>query len=85
MPTYDYQCEGSDRVFEVSHPMSQSIKTWAELAACGDFTADDFPAETAVRKVFASSGAVISSSALKNPEAPPCVSGGGCPGGSCGI
>ena len=85
MPTYDYQCEGSDRVFEVNHAMALTISSWQELADLGGFDAGDFPAHTPVRKVIGASGGLVSSSALKNPDLPPCASGGGCPGGGCGI
>ncbi len=86
MPTYDYQCEGSNVVYEVSHPMALSINTWKELCEHSDLERMEHSEETPVTKVISgSSGSFVSSSALKNPELPPCSSGGGCPGGGCGI
>lgn len=86
MPTYDYRCEGSDEIFEVNHAMALTVSRWAELAELGEFEMDRFPADALVRKVIGSSGGLVSSSALKNPDLPPCRSGGGCPGaGGCGI
>ena len=85
MPSYDYQCEGSERIFEVQHPMALTINNWAELCKQGGFDINEFPQETPVHKVIGGNGGLVSSAALKNPEAPPCMSGGGCPGGSCGI
>ncbi len=85
MPSYDYRCEGSDQVFEVSHPMAVTITNWEELCGYGNFPQEEFPADTPVRKIIGSTGGLVSSSALKNPDAPPCATGDACPGGSCGI
>ena len=81
MPTYDYRCEANDRVYEVSHPMSQKISTWGELCAAGGLDSEGLPAESPVRKLLTTAG-VVSSSALRNPEAPACASSNCC-GGVC--
>lgn len=85
MPTYEYCCEGSDRIFEVNHAMALTIKTWKELCELGDFQLTDFASDTPIKKFIGSNGGLVSNSALKNPEVPPCATGGGCPGGGCGI
>lgn len=81
MPTYDYRCEASGEVFEVHHPMALQIRTWGELCKIGNIAPGDVPADTPVNKVL-NTGGVVSSRALKNPDAPPCMSGG-CGGGMC--
>jgi hypothetical protein len=62
-----------------------TLHTWAQLCEHGDFDTSAFPADTPVRKFFGTSGAVVSSTTLKNPDAPPCMTGGGCGGGMCGL
>lgn len=84
MPTYDYRCEDNGQVFEVHHPMALSITTWGELCEVGDFDRGDVDAEAPVTKLLRTGG-VVKSSTLKNPDAPPCMTGGGCSGGSCGF
>ncbi len=82
MPTYDYRCEADGRVYEVSHPMSQKLSTWAELCEVADLDAGSIPANTPVSKLL-TTGGVVKSSALRNPEAPACASSSCC-GGVCG-
>ncbi|MDO6460626.1 zinc ribbon domain-containing protein [Granulosicoccaceae sp. 1_MG-2023] len=84
MPTYEYRCEGSEEIFEVKHAMALTVSRWAELAELGDFDAARFPPDAPVRKVIGSSGGLVSASALKNPDLPPCA-GGSCPSGGCGM
>lgn len=85
MPSYDYRCAANDEVVEVQHRMSEALRTWGELCERAGIDPGDTPADSPVMKVFRSSGGVVSSSALKNPEAPPCASGGCCGGGACGL
>ncbi|WP_286238314.1 zinc ribbon domain-containing protein [Neptuniibacter halophilus] len=84
MPTYDYRIEATGEVIEVRHTMALTPKTWEELCLLGNLQAQDIPPESPVTKLLTAAG-VVKSSTLKNPEAPPCMSGGGCPGGGCGI
>ena len=84
MPTYDYRCEANGNVYEVRHPMSSVVSTWAELCELGDFDPNEAPGDTRVTKLLTTAG-IVKSSALKNPEAPPCMTGGGCSSGGCGI
>ena len=83
MPTYDYRCEATGEVFEVKHPMALSVKTWGELSEVGGFDLGNIAPDSPVSKVL-STGGVVNSSSLKNPNLPPCMTGGGCSGGFCG-
>lgn len=83
MPTYDYRCDTTGEVFEVRHPMALKLSTWADLCDVGDFDSGTIPADTPVTKLL-STGGVVSNKTLKNAEAPPCMTGAGCPG-RCGI
>ena len=84
MPTYDYRCEADEQVYEVKHAMSVTVSNWGELCQVGQIEPGATPLDSAVTKLMSSSG-VISSAALKNPEAPPCMTGQGCSGGGCGF
>jgi hypothetical protein len=82
MPTYDYVCEANGRRVEVSHKMSEVIRSWGELCELARIEPGDTPREAAVKKLI-SGGAIIASSALSNPE--PSCGTGGCAGGFCGL
>lgn len=82
MPAYDYRCETNGRLYEVSHSMSLTLKTWKELAEVGSFEDKSIPDDTEVTRVL-TTGGIVKSSSLKNP-APPCMSGQGC-SGKCAI
>ncbi|TGD71081.1 zinc ribbon domain-containing protein [Mangrovimicrobium sediminis] len=84
MPSYDYRCEADQQVYEVSHSMSQRLGTWGELCEMLGMTPGEIDPASKVTRLI-SGGGVVKSSALKNPEAPPCMTGGGCSGGGCGI
>ncbi len=84
MPTYDYRCEANEKVVEVRHAMSLSIATWGELCEVAGIDAGETPAASPVNKIL-NTGGVVRSSSLKNPEAPPCMTGQGCAGGHCGF
>ena len=85
MPTYDYRLDATGEVFEVRHGINDSIKTWAQLCERLGVELGEVPPQAKVERL-ATGGAVVHSRSLKNPEAPPCASGGGCPGaGMCGI
>ncbi len=83
MPTYDYRCEADQKVYEIKHSMSVLVKTWGELCDIGNIDPGDMAPDTKVTRLISGSG-VVRSSVLRNPEAPPCMSGGGCSGGACG-
>ncbi len=84
MPTYDYRCEANEQIYEVRHAMSENISTWGELCQLGNLEPEDIAFDTPVKKVI-STGGVVRSESLKNPEAPPCMTGQGCSGDGCGI
>lgn len=84
MPSYDYRCEADQRVYEVQHAMSERLTTWGELCEVAGISPGEIPPDTGVTRLI-SGGGVVKSSSLKNPEAPPCMSGGGCSGGGCGF
>lgn len=84
MPTYDYRCDANGKVYEVNHPISLSITNWGELCDIGHFARGEMAAESPVTKLLRTGG-VVKSSAIRNPEAPPCMAGGGCSGGGCGL
>jgi hypothetical protein len=65
---------------------SESVHTWAELCELTGIEPGHLDPATPVEKL-ATGGQVVKSSSLKNPEAPPCASGGGCCGGGamCGF
>ncbi len=84
MPTYDYRCTLTGDCYEVRHSMSEKLSSWGDLCERAGIEVGSTPADTPVERL-ATGGQVVNSRSLKNPEAPPCASGGGCPGGSCGI
>jgi len=83
MPTYDYLCDTNGRKVEVRHGMNEQLRSWGELCEAAHIDPGDTPLESPVRRLI-SGGAVISRSALSNPE-PACGSGACCPGGVCGL
>lgn len=84
MPTYDYRCEANQEIYEAKHPMSAKVNTWGELCKIMNIDTGSIPADSKVTKII-SGGGVVNSRNLKNPDAPPCMSGGGCSGGGCGF
>ena len=84
MPSYDYLCEENGQTIEVKHSMNDKLMTWGEVCEKAGMDTGDTPAETPVKRLI-TGGNFVHSSALKNPEAPPCATGNSCPGGGCGI
>lgn len=83
MPTYDYRCEANGRIVEVSHRMSDVLKTWGELCEKAGIESGDTPADAPVSRM-ATGGNVITGSSPGGSDLPPCASGG-CAGGMCGL
>ena len=83
MPSYDSRCPANGRVVEVRHGMSEKLTTWGEVCARARIDTGDTAADAPVERLI-TGGGVVSSSALSNPEAPSCGSGG-CAGGMCGL
>ncbi len=85
MPTYDYRVEATNDTFEVRHSMSVQIDNWGQLCALAGMEPGRLDPASKVTRLISSPG-VVSSSTLRNPEAPPCMSGASCcGGGSCGM
>ena len=84
MPSYDYRCEATQEIFEVKHAISERLQTWGELCENLGINPGNIAPDSKVTKLI-SGGGIVKSTALKNPEAPPCMSGGGCSGGGCGF
>ena len=84
MPTYDYRCEADQTIYEVKHSMSEKLETWQELCDKAGLNIGNIPPDSKVTRLI-SGGGVVKSSSLKNPDAPPCMSGGKCSGGQCGF
>ena len=82
MPSYDYRCEADQKVYEVRHAMSENLDTWGELCERLGIGTNGIAPGTKVTRLIGGAG-VVRSSSLKNPEAPACMSGGGCSGGRC--
>ena len=84
MPTYDYRCDANGRVVEVSHRMSETLKTWGELCQRASVEPGDTPTDSPVHRL-ATGGNLISSSNLGSGTAPACSTGACCPTGVCGL
>ncbi|MCV6590471.1 MAG: zinc ribbon domain-containing protein [Marinobacterium sp.] len=84
MPTYDYRLELTGEVFEVKHRMSEKLYNWGELCEVAGVEPGETPVDSPVTRILSAVG-VMKSSSLKNPQMPPCMSGGGCSGGGCGV
>ena len=83
MPSYDYLCSTNGRVVEVRHGMSEKLENWGEVCDKAGIELGETAADAPVQRLI-TGGSVVSSSALSNPEAPACGSGG-CSGGMCGL
>ena len=85
MPSYDYRCLASGRIYEVKHSISRKASTWGELCEMGNLEPGDTPADSTVERLVSAAG-VVSKGALRNPEAPPCAAANACcGGGACGF
>lgn len=83
MPTYDYRCEATGRIVEVSHKLDEKITTWAELCARAGLEIGTTPKESAVTKLISGSYINGGASAVRS-LAPPCtVASAPCCGGMC--
>ena len=64
--------------------MSLTITNWGELCAIADIDPGDVSPQAGVTRLLRTGG-VVKRSTLNNPEAPPCMTGGGCGAGGCGL
>ncbi|MCC5786115.1 MAG: hypothetical protein JJU33_05385 [Phycisphaerales bacterium] len=83
MPRYEYRCESTHEIVEVSHPMSETLRTWGEVCERAGIDPGKTPAKTPVEKVvsLASIGGAGPSggpSAGQSGGAPPHSCGPGC-------
>ena len=84
MPTYDYRCEATGEVVEVTHSMREELHTWGELCTLSGRDPGNTPPDSPVVRL-ATGGQVVRRSSLGDSGAPPCASGPCCGGGMCGL
>lgn len=82
MPTYDYKCEANGKIVEVQHRMSERVMTWGALCELAHIEPGETPLDAQVTRL--PTGGNVLKSGLSQ-SAPPCQTGGGCPGGACGF
>ncbi len=78
MPVYDYRCDTTGDLFQVSHPMMVKLSTWADLCDVGGFDSGTTAADAPITKLLTTSGG-LSNKPLRKAEASPCKTCGGCP------
>ena len=84
MPSYDYLCRATGRVFEVRHSIHGKLRCWGELCTAIGIDPGAVAPDTPVERLI-SGGNVVNSSVLKNPEGPSCDAATSCCGGVCGL
>jgi len=52
MPIYDYRCDVTQKIIEVTHKMSKSIKTWGELCEYANIEMGDTPLNSPVTRII---------------------------------
>lgn len=86
MPTYEYLCESNGRVVEVSHKMTETVKTWGDLCKRANLSPGRTDPKTKVVKLmsaaFVSTGNAPSSAAAGEMSG---CNAGGCGGGLCDL
>lgn len=82
MPTYDYRCETTGDIFEVRHPKTLKISSWADLCDIGGFHNRTTPLNAAVTQLLNTVG-IVSHTPRQKTKTPPCTDCAGCPG-HCG-
>jgi hypothetical protein len=75
MPRYDYFCPANGRTIEVTHPMSEKLSTWAELAARAGEEPGETPPGAAVERVLSSA---VTLGGAPSPRGGGCSRPGGC-------
>jgi len=84
MPTYDYRCELTGNIYEARHPMALKLSNWQDLCDVTGMEPGETPLDSPITKLL-TTGGVVKSNPLKSQNLPPCMTGGGCSGGGCGI
>lgn len=82
MPKYDYCCEATGHIVEVSHRITESIATWGELCERAGVPCGDIPADMPVKKLITNSHVVHSTNLGSGQQPSPCQMGG-CGQGMC--
>ena len=78
MPRYDYHCPVNDRLVEVSHGMSETLRTWGDVCDRAGIDPGDTPRDAEVtRPVNRSVGVLAGGGAAAISEGP--CGPGGCP------
>lgn len=52
MPFYQYFCEENNKTIEVSHSISQRLRTWGEVCACAGIDPEQTPADACVTRLI---------------------------------
>jgi hypothetical protein len=52
MALYDYHCKANQKTIEVSHPMSETLKTWGELCEKADIDPGKTPLDSPVTRLI---------------------------------
>jgi predicted nucleic acid-binding Zn ribbon protein len=85
MPTYDYHCDSNNQTVEVNHSIRERLTTWGSVCESAGLPLGETPADAPVTRLIAGAG-LVHSSALRNPEQPPCQTGAPCCGANrCGF
>ncbi|RTE67114.1 zinc ribbon domain-containing protein [Amphritea opalescens] len=77
MPTYDYRCETTGDIYEVRHPMTLKISSWADLCDIGGFNSGTIPLNAAVTKLL-NTADMISHTPRQKSKPQPCTECAGC-------
>ena len=83
MPKYDYRCELNHQTVEVTHSMSETVKTWGQLCALAGIEIGETPKDSPVHKII--SGGYVATGAPLPESAPACTAPSCCSGGICGL
>ncbi len=77
MPRYDYHCPANDRTVEVSHSMTETLRTWGELCRRAGIDAGGTPADAPVHRPVNRTVGVLAGGGDAMPSGP--CGPGGCP------
>lgn len=78
MPRYEYRCDATGEVVEVTHPMGEKLRTWGEVCDRVGRSPGVIPAATPVEKVISVGFVAGTTSPRNNPSGGSCGHGCGC-------
>ncbi len=52
MPMYDYHCAANDQTVQVTHRMSEEVKTWGDVCARANHAPGETPSDSPVVRVL---------------------------------